>query len=257
MSSNCLKKRDEIISKYANENGIDYFCFNNRGSELARYIKRKINEKEETKISGTSYEDVLEGYEDITGAIIKLKEEGYENIYLQGHSLGCTKIVYTYNELLEENDVILNCVKGVLLLSLVDIPRALEIYLEGKFLDYIEIAENMENKMELMPRDAFIHPVCAKTFLRYAKYNDEIDFASYNDDNSFDKLNNIKVPLFMRWGTEKEMIEQNPNDLVNLLNNKIENNNKDIDFIAGANHSYDGKEEDLARNIVKFIKKIK
>ena len=29
MSSNCFKKRDEVISKIANENNIDYFCFNN------------------------------------------------------------------------------------------------------------------------------------------------------------------------------------------------------------------------------------
>ena len=59
-----------------------------------------INDKEEKLLGGTSYEDVLEGYEDIVGAILKLKEIGYKEVYLQGHSLGCTKIVYTYNCLL-------------------------------------------------------------------------------------------------------------------------------------------------------------
>ena len=77
MSSNCFKIRDEVISKYANESNIDYFCFNNRGSELVKYIRKNINGKKEKMLGGTSYEDVLEGYEDIVGAILKLKELGY------------------------------------------------------------------------------------------------------------------------------------------------------------------------------------
>ena len=40
MSSNCFKNRDEIIAKEANKAKIDYFCFNNRGSELVKYIRK-------------------------------------------------------------------------------------------------------------------------------------------------------------------------------------------------------------------------
>ena len=104
MSSNCLKNREDILSKCMNQNNIDYFCFNNRGSELVRYIQKDINGEKEKLLGGTTYEDVLEGYEDIVGAILKLRELGYKEIYLQGHSLGCTKIVYTYNELKEEEE---------------------------------------------------------------------------------------------------------------------------------------------------------
>ena len=43
MSSNCLKNREDILSKCMNQNNIDYFCFNNRGSELVRYIQKDIN----------------------------------------------------------------------------------------------------------------------------------------------------------------------------------------------------------------------
>ena len=141
MSSNCMKKRDDIIAKKANENGIDYFCFNNRGSELVKYIRRKITDKKEKFLGGTTYEDVLEGYEDIVGAILKLKELGYTEIYLQGHSLGCTKIVYTYNDLRQDDDEILKDIKGIILLSLIDIPNTLKIYLRDKYKTYIEFAE--------------------------------------------------------------------------------------------------------------------
>lgn len=258
MSSNCFKKRDEIIASKVNEEKIDYFCFNNRGSELVKYIKRNIEGKKEEKLGGTSYEDVLEGYEDIVGAILKLKELGYQNIYLQGHSLGSTKIVYTYNELKEEesNDI-LQYIKGVILLSLIDIPDTLKVYLGDKLSKYLELAEEKEKQgrlLEFMPKEAFIHPVSTKTFLRYARDNQEINFAQYEKDIELKKINNITVPLFMRWGNNNEMILQKAEELVTIVNNHISNQNKNIDYIDGANHNYTGKEEILAQQIITFIK---
>lgn len=257
MSSNCFKKKDEIIAKKMNENGIDYFCFNNRGSELVKYIRKNINGKKEKHLCGTTYEDVLEGYEDIVGAILKLEELGYREIYLQGHSLGCTKIVYTYNELKEEEDNILENIKGVILLSLIDIPSTLKIYLRDKFDAYLNLAEEKEKaglKNELMPKDAFIHPISVKSFLRYARDNKEIDFARYSEDNEFEKLNNIECPIMMRWGNNNEMILQEADELVDILNEKITNNKKDISYIDGADHGYHDREEILAEQILEFLK---
>lgn len=256
MSSNCMKKRDQVISKKANENNIDYFCFNNRGSELVKYTRRNIEGKKEKFIMGTSFEDATEGYEDIVGAMIKLKELGYEEIYLQGHSLGCTKIVYSYNELKEEQYDLINMVKGVILLSLVDIPQTLKFYLRENFNKYLEYAEEQEKQNkpnELMPKESFIHPISVKTFLRYARDNKEIDFAGYGRDTKLEKLNNIDVPLFMRWGNDNEMILQRAEELVDIVNNILKNENKDIDYIDGANHGYENREEELAEQIIKFI----
>ena len=256
MASNCMKTRDTIIAKNANENNIDYFCFNNRGSEIVKYISKNINGKKEKQLAGTAYEDVLESYEDIVGAILKLKELGYKDIYLQGHSLGCTKIVYTYNELLEEKETdISNSIKGVILLSLIDIPMAIKVYTGEKFEKYLKLAEEKENKLELMPTSSFIHPISVKTFLRYARDNKDIDFAKYGRDNELEKLNNIKAPLFMRWGNDNEMILQKADELVSMVSNLIQNQNKDINYIDGANHSYNEKEEILAKEIIEFVKK--
>lgn len=258
MSSNCFKKRDEVIAKKLNENGIDYFSFNNRGSELVKYIRRNISGKKEKMLAGTTYEDVLEGYEDIIGAILKLKEIGYKNIYLLGHSLGSTKIVYTYNELKQDNDDILNNIKGVILLSLIDIPSTLRIYLRDKLDTYISLAEEKEKtglKNELMPKDAFIHPISVKSFLKYARDNKEIDFAKYSEENDFKIINNINSPLMMRWGNNNEMILQSADEIVRNINSKIVNNNKDIGYINGADHGYNGKEEEIAEQIINFIKK--
>lgn len=257
MSSNCFKKRDLEISKKSNENNIDYFGFNNRGSELVRYIYQETEGKRKRLFGGTSFEDVQDGYYDIKGAIIKLIELGYKNIYLQGHSLGCTKIVYIYNKLLEENSELLKNINGVILLSLVDIVSTLKFFLNTNYTKYLEYAEEKEKenkKYELMPTESFIHPISVKTFLRYIRDNKEIDFASYGNDKKLEKLNNIKVPLFMRWGTDNEMILQPANVLTEMLNKIIVNENKDISYIEGANHGYEGKEEMLANQIIEFIK---
>ena len=260
MGSNCMKKRETTMAKFANENNIDYFCFNNRGSELVKYIRRYTEGKREKELGGTSYEDVLEGYEDITGAVIKLKELGYKNIYLQGHSLGCTKIVYTYNELKDEQDDMLNNIKGIILNSLIDIPRALKVYLRDNFDKYLVYAEDKEKngqKDEMMPQEAFIHPISVKTFLRYARDYQDINFANFGEDKELKVLNNIDIPLFMRWGNVNEMIVQMPEELVDIVNNIIKNPNKDIYYMDGANHSYEGKEEELAKQIIAFINKNK
>ena len=258
MATNCMKKRETIMAKFANENNIDYFCFNNRGSELVKYIRRYTEGKRQKELGGTSYEDVLEGYEDITGAIIKLKELGYKNIYLQGHSLGCTKIVYTYNELKDEQDDMVNDIKGIILNSLIDIPRALKVYLRDNFNKYLEYAEEKEKngqRDEMMPEEAFIHPISVKTFLRYARDYQDINFANFGEDKELKVLNNIEVPLFMRWGNVNEMIVQMPEELVDLMNKCINNPNKDIYYMDGANHSYEGKEEELAKQVIAFIEK--
>ena len=148
MSSNCFKEREKVIASKCVENGIDFLGYNNRGSELVKYTKKIINEKEEQNLGGTTYEDVIEGYFDIKGAILKAVELGYEEIYLQGHSLGATKTVYTYNKLKEENSELLKYIKGIILLSLIDIPRAIKVYSKEKFEEYFKFAEDKEKEKQ-------------------------------------------------------------------------------------------------------------
>ena len=257
MSSNCFKNRDKIIMNEAFKNNISYIAYNNRGSELVRYLTTYNNGKVVKKLGGTSFEDVLDGYFDIKAAVKEAIGLGYTDIYLQGHSLGSTKVLYTYNKLKNENSELIKDIKGIILLSLVDIPRALTIYSKDKLEVYKNLAEEYESKGkldELMPEESFIHPISVKTYLRYIRDYSDFDFARYNDENyDFKELNNIDVPLFMRWGNVYEMIEQDASDLVNLINNKVKNNKKDINYIDGADHGYNGKEEVLTKQILDFI----
>ena len=254
MQSNCLKRREDILSKEIANAGIAYFAFNNRGAELMTYTRKTTGQK--VLNGGSVYEDVLDGYYDIKSAINKMLELGYTEIYLQGHSLGCTKIIYTYNKLKNENNV--ENIKGIMLLSLVDIPDCQKYDLGSKYGEMMEYAENMEKEGKLnylMPIESFDHPICVKSYLRYFKYNKDIDFARFWDkDYNFKELNNIQIPLFLRWGNVHDLIVQNLDELIKFLKTKIHNETLDIGYIEGADHGYTGKEKILAKEIISFIR---
>lgn len=253
MQSNCLKKRETILSENISKSGVAYFAFNNRGAEVMAYTKHTDGKK--TLDGGVVYEDVLDGYYDIKAAITKMLEIGFTEIYLQGHSLGCTKIVYTYNKLKEENNV--DNIKGIILLSLVDIPECQRYDLKNRYEEFLKYAEDKEKEgklLELMPIESFEHPISVKSYLRYYKYNKDIDFARFSDSQyNFKELNNIDIPLFLRWGNVYELVIQDLNELIEFLKTKILNKNLDIGYIDGADHGYTGKEKILAEQIIKFI----
>ena len=253
MTSNCFKLRDKIIAKKIQEFEIDTLVFNNRGSDVVRYIRSE----NVALLGGMAYEKVEDCYYDIVGAIEFAQSLGYNEIYLQGHSLGATKVVYTYNKLKEEKSELLKCIKGIVLLSLIDIAGLIKS--EGVE-EFIKIAEEKAEKgqlMDLMPFKCFIHPISVKSFLQYTKHNEEFDFARYgNKDDNFEVLNKIECPLFMRWGNIEELIKQDAKDLVEFMNGKIKNLNKNIGYIEGADHSYHGKEVELADEIKEFLEKI-
>lgn len=258
MTSDCLKRRDDIIAKNMIKNNIDFFSFNNRGNNVIAYLTKEIGGIYAKQKAGTAYEDVQDSYYDIKSAIDEMLKLGYEEIYLQGHSLGCTKVVYTYNKLKQKNETkYLDAIKGIMLLSLIDIPKAQKVNLGDKYewmLNYAIEKEKEGKQGELMPNGSFIHPLSVRTYLRYFRDNEKIDFARYSDaDYKYTELNNIDAPLFMRWGTVFEMIEQPANELAELVNSKISNPKKDISYITGANHGYTDKEQEVAEQMLKFI----
>lgn len=261
MQSNCLKKRDDIIAEKLTKEEISYFCFSNRGHDLLSSFTKNIDGKKEKILLGTCLEDIEDSYFDIKAAIKTIINLGYNKIHLQGHSLGCTKIVYTYNKMIKENNLdLLEKINSIILLSMVDLPNALNFFFNSdkeKLVELMESQVKKENGNMIFSVPGAIIPMSPNTFLKYMKYNEKIDFARFSDENyNFKELNEIRIPLFMRWGNNNELIMQPADKLVGNLKNKIKNDKIDINYIDGATHNYSGKEEILASQIFQFINKI-
>lgn len=259
IGSNCFKKREDIIAQKLTSNNIAFFTFNNRGNGLVNGVKSNG----EKILQGTVFENVEDSYYDIVGVIKLMINKGYKNIHMQGHSLGSTKTVYTYNKLIENGEQeLLNKIKSVILLSLVDIPELMNYLINStNNQDFIKFALQKESEGNLNyildTKVPFLPLISVKTFLKYYRNNKNIDFAKYTTkDFKFEKLNNIKVPIFMRWGNVNELISLPADKLAELMNEKINNQNKDISYIDGATHNYKGKEELLAEEILSFLGKV-
>ncbi len=253
MQSNCFKVREKAIYERLAEVGIDSLNFNNRGSDVIKAIKSETDRT----LGGMAYEDVEKCYDDIVGAINFALGLGYEDIYLSGHSLGSTKVLYTYNKLLNENSQYLKNIKAISLLSLVDIAEVInENEKSRSYLDYAEQMAKEGKQMEMMPLDSFVHPISVKQFLYYAHNTDNISFARYMDPNyGYEVLNKIKIPLFMRWGDTHEMIPMPAKELVELMQFRVHNPYEDINYIEGADHSYYNREKELAKELADFLVK--
>lgn len=255
MQSNCYKKREDVLGNTISQEGIAYFAFNNRGTEIACYTKRTDGSK--ILNGGCAYEDVLESYYDIKGAIDKMIQLGYTKIHIQGHSLGCTKIVYSYNRLKDEKYENLDKIKSVILLSWVDLVE-LQKYDLGidKYNEVLNLAiqkEKDNQEMDLLPSDSFDHPISVKSYLRYYRDNEDIDFARFSDkEYDFKEINNINIPLFLRWG-ETDLVIQKLDELIEFLKLKINNDKLDIGYIKDTDHGYSNKEKDLGKEIAEFI----
>ncbi len=252
ITSSCLNYRDDVLAKKLTENNIAYFTFNNRGHD----VLNSYDSLQNMNYQGSCAENVKDSYYDIKAAIQAMLLKKFNKIIIQGHSMGCTKVVYTINKLIEnhENNIIEKIV-GVSLLSMVDIPTYLQIVLGenyNKVMSYLELKKERNAGDDIIAVKNF-PPVKPNTVLNFKK-DSELDFFRYTDSKyNFEKLNKIKVPLFMRWGNNKELINIPADELVNIMKIKIKNNKSDINYIDGANHSYKDKENILADQIINWI----
>ena len=259
MTSNCFKKRENIFAEEYTKNGVDYFCFNNRGADIMGYYERVKEGRLITRVeSGTANEVFEDCYCDIKGAILMLLAKGYDEIYLQGHSYGSAKSVYTYKKLNENMELdILSHIKCVILLSIVDIPRMCRGMLGEKYDDIILEIKQMVNENrgeELIKREYFLHPMCARNFLFFNKIGGAADLVPFGAEKpNLTALSSINCPLMMFWGKERDMIMQKPEELEKIIRTNTAKTDIEIRFIPETGHNYRYKEKETANEMIKII----
>lgn len=79
ITSNCLKRRDDVLAQKCTDLGIAYFCFNNRGHEIICNYGRI--EDNDMHFYGSGAENIYDSYFDIKGAMIEMQKRGYKKLF--------------------------------------------------------------------------------------------------------------------------------------------------------------------------------
>ena len=240
----------DILARSYTDNNYAFLTFNNRGRD---FITELLKGNDFTLIGG-SLERFKDCILDIDGIVNWIKNRGYNEIILEGHSYGCNKVLYYYNHKKSDN------IKKIVLLAPCNIPS------EGKkFLskEEYEKAKSDSTRLVREGKESVLidFPVMANGKIAAGTYyydflpGGENDFFRYNDgvNGKSEILNSIDIPTLIIFGDVDECVLTQPIDIVKeYLTNNI--NDCNIQIIEGADHLYSGRYEDLGKVIKKHMK---
>lgn len=92
-SSVFRSSRTNLLARQLVKRGIAFFPFDNRGSGLLRWLKRRNGDETEYLTGGMTHELIRDCELDIEGALRFVRGLGYRRVHLAGHSSGANKIV--------------------------------------------------------------------------------------------------------------------------------------------------------------------
>lgn len=205
------------LIKSLSQNNIAFLTVNTRGNNKITDFNTVVGEY---KTIGAWNELLEEAHLDISAWIKFLLDEGYQQIILQGHSLGTIKVI--------------------------------RYFFEGEYKDKI-------NKLILLAPFEKQTPLPDLSPQSYESWNNQSDLARVFDfsakDYDFPILKQIKIPTKIIVGEKDEYFyPSNPNDykrIMDLLLNHIPNSQGV--FIPEALHSYKPNENLMSQEVVKFI----
>lgn len=236
------------------EKDISFLTVQTRGTSLRQEL---INEGGEAIYNGSYYELLEEAYLDIDAWIEFLTTKGFEEIILQGHSLGTIKVIrYIFEGGIKDK------VSRLILLAPFDKTWLLDNAAKqvNKSPEELrKIAKEMVEKGkgdEIAPYGFDDVPHSYKNFLSWYSTDDlgkMFDF--FDKEYAFPILNKIQIPTLIIVGNKDEFFNPSnpemPEEAMSILSSNIKNS-KGI-FIEGSEHVFKGFEKELVNFIINNI----
>jgi alpha-beta hydrolase superfamily lysophospholipase len=238
---------DDLREMYRRHD-ISLFTIDNRG----RGIISNFRQGDGWKHAGSCFEIFEESIHDIRGAIDHMKSLGKTRFILQGHSLGCAKIV---NFVLNETN---SDVEKIILLAPTDmVGYASTDPKHNKYLKKAALLLSEGKGEELVDAQCWTEktPISAQTYLTICKADSLVDIYGGYNGNSL--LSTIKLPTFILYGTKDigiKQIDGSINNWYKKINKKITGNNAvQITVINGASHDFRDYEKELTAHIEQSV----
>ncbi len=203
---------------------------------------------------GATYELFSESEIDLKAWVNKCMELGYKKIILLGHSLGCNKIVYY----LSQNDP--QGVVGIVFASPPDLVGMVETNnYQPNHTQQLQEAKDLVSQgkpNELINGNLWDwEDKSAASYLSLFSGNNEADNlpVSRNPEH-WEQLEKIKQPILAIMGEFDDIKIRDLHEDMELIKSKALNcPDYQIEFISGANHNYENRENELAQRIIKWL----
>ncbi len=234
------------------DNGWAFLATENRGSSSIRIFDSSKGEV----VIGNTFEIFEDCIFDIEAWINKVVELGFENIWLQSHSLGTSKVAYY---MFNKND---KRVKGIVWLSPSDMLGLVQDPI-GKADHDICYKQAIELLSINNPNQILDHKLWGSYMLSAGTYinlfGDNANTAIFNYGNEslgWKVVNSIKVPVLAITGTKDDGIlpVMNPSDGMKLLESKLMNSKRIKTVVFnGSAHDYAGFEKQITKEVISFV----
>ncbi|MFH1850699.1 MAG: alpha/beta fold hydrolase [archaeon] len=230
------------IARSALQRDIALLAFNNRGAGIVTEFIR--NEKREN--IGGCLEIFEESPLDIEAAIRFLAGKGYSEITLQGHSLGCQKVICYQNARQDRR------VNRIVLLAPVNDVEYVQKKLLTKYNESIGIARDMVKKgrgQDAVPGWMQFYPLLsANMFLQVSDPN-SVSGRIFDYDGKLSELKKVRVPVLAVFGSDDDF-QANPAERLGLLKKTIKCSTV---LMKNSDHWFTSHEDELAQTVVDWI----
>ena len=225
-------------------------AFNTRGNHVvSTYDTYGVKKKTKREVRGGACERFEECVQDIRAMVDFFAQNGYSSIILAGHSTGANKVAYYLHK---TND---RRVKKLVLLSPISDPAVARREYGGTLKAHLQSAlravQRGDGDKLLMSTssDPLLTP---KRFLSlYTEGGSEDVFPYYNPKGNWHTMKNIRVPLLVVIGDHDPFLDRDAGEYMEAFQKHVR------DFcgviIAGADHSYNKREKQLARVVLRFV----
>ena len=205
--------------------------------------------------AGACLEIFEDSVKDIDTWIEFAKNKGYKKIILQGHSYGTEKVVYYMNKGKYANDVI-----TLILLGFADsygTQKNYEKTIKTDLMAEAMVKMKQGKGYELLTGERRAQsgelPISSKTYLNYFSEGSELSkVIPLRNGGSLPMIKNIRVPILAVIGDHDEYTIVPIKLAMDLI--KKENKLAKVFQIKGSGHTYNGKQEELIKIVVDFLR---
>jgi pimeloyl-ACP methyl ester carboxylesterase len=234
--------------------GISYLTFNNRGAGLVK----KLTIGGERKLSGMAFEKIKECVPDINAAVKFLRQRGYNEFYLIGHSTGANKIC-VYDHYQKRNPI-----KKYILLAGGDDTGIYYNQIGKK--KFRKLLAKAKQKIKRRQAEEIIPELLPKPLFSYGAFydiaNPDGDYNCFpfleacrkvkiSTKQLFRFFKALKKPTLVIYGKNDEYGWGDVPRCVDVL--RQQRPDMDYKIIPGANHMFIGREKHLAATIARWL----